>query len=56
MLVMPEIPNGSFEKKLYSMYLSYLPKEKVAFSLKMNLTRAAVLPSCSKPKNVGRSA
>ena len=29
MLVMPEIPNGSFEKKLYSMYLSYLPKEKV---------------------------
>ena len=28
MLVMPEIPNGSFEKKLYSMYLSYLPKEK----------------------------
>lgn len=30
-LVMPAIPNGSFEKKLYSMYLSYLPKEKVAF-------------------------
>ena len=35
-LVIPEIPNGSFEKKLYSMYLSYLPKEKVAFPLKMN--------------------
>ena len=35
-LVMPPIPNGSFEKKLYSMYLSYLPKEKVAFDLKMN--------------------
>lgn len=35
-LVMPSIPNGSFEKKLYSMYLSYLPKEKVAFDLKMN--------------------
>lgn len=35
-LVMPAIPNGSFEKKLYSMYLSYLPKEKVAFDLKMN--------------------
>ena len=33
---MPAIPNGSFEKKLYSMYLSYLPKEKVAFDLKMN--------------------
>ena len=35
-LVMPEIPQGSFEKKLYSTYLSYLPKEKVAFPLKMN--------------------
>ena len=33
---MPEIPPGSFEKKLYSMYLSYLPKDKVAFDLKMN--------------------
>lgn len=36
-LVMPAIPDGSFEKKLYSMYLSYLPKEKVAFTLKMNI-------------------
>ena len=35
-LVMPTIAPGSFEKKLYSMYLSYLPKEKVAFPLKMN--------------------
>ena len=35
-LMMPSIPAGSFEKKLYSMYLSYLPKEKVAFDLKMN--------------------
>ncbi len=35
-LIMPAIPYGSFEKKLYSMYLSYLPKEKVAFDLKMN--------------------
>ena len=35
-LIMPAIAPGSFEKKLYSMYLSYLPKEKVAFSLKMN--------------------
>ena len=35
-LMMPAIPDGSFEKKLYSMYLSYLPKEKVAFDLKMN--------------------
>ena len=36
-LVMPEIPAGSFAKKLYSTYLSYLPKEKVAFPLKMNV-------------------
>lgn len=35
-LVMPKIAPNSFEKKLYSMYLSYLPKEKVAFDLKMN--------------------
>jgi len=35
-LLMPEIPNGSFGKKLYSTYLSYLPKEKIAFPLKMN--------------------
>jgi len=36
-LVMPEIPNGSFAKKLYSTYLSYLPMEKVSFPLKMNV-------------------
>ena len=36
-LVIPEMPEGSFEKKLYSTYLSYLPKEKVAFPLKMNV-------------------
>ncbi len=35
-LTMPEIPLGSFAKKLYSTYLSYLPKEKIAFPLKMN--------------------
>lgn len=36
-LMLPEIPSGSFEKKLYSTYLSYLPKEKVAFPLKTNV-------------------
>ena len=36
-LIVPEIPGGSFAKKLYSTYLSYLPKEKVAFPLKMNV-------------------
>ena len=35
-LVVPEIPNNSFAKKLYSTYLSYLPKEKASFELKMN--------------------
>ena len=35
-LMIPEIPNGSFAKKLYSTYLSYLPKEKASFPLKMN--------------------
>lgn len=36
-LVMPQIPSGSFAKKLYSTYLSYLPKEKIKFPLKMNV-------------------
>ena len=36
-LMMPEIPAGSFAKKLYSTYLSYLPQEKVSFPLKMNV-------------------
>lgn len=36
-LMMPQIPEGSFAKKLYSTFLSYLPKEKVSFPLKMNV-------------------
>lgn len=36
-LVIPEIPKNSFIKKLYSTYLSYLPKEKVVFPLTMNV-------------------
>ena len=35
-LVVPSIPDGSFAKKLYSLYLSYLPKEKFKFEMKMN--------------------
>lgn len=35
-LMMPSIPEGSFAKKLYSLYLTYLPKEKITFDLKMN--------------------
>jgi len=37
LLLMPEIPAGSFAKKLYSTYLSYLPRDKAAFPLKMNV-------------------
>jgi UDP-2-acetamido-2,6-beta-L-arabino-hexul-4-ose reductase len=36
-LMLPEIPSGSFAKKLYTTYLSYLPKEKVAYPVKMNV-------------------
>lgn len=36
-LIVPEIPKNSFAKKLYSTYLSYLPKEKISFPLKMNI-------------------
>lgn len=35
-LMVPKMPDGTFAKKLYSLYLSYLPKEKFAYSLKMN--------------------
>ena len=36
-LMMPKMPDGSFAKKLFSLYLSYLPKEKFKYSLKMNV-------------------
>lgn len=36
-LIMPKMPAGSFSKKLFSLYLSYLPKEKFKYSLKMNV-------------------
>ncbi|MBR1938741.1 MAG: NAD-dependent epimerase/dehydratase family protein [Spirochaetales bacterium] len=35
-LMMPKMPDGSFRKKLFSLYLSYLPKEKFKYELKMN--------------------
>lgn len=53
-LVMPEIPNGSFEKKLYSTYLSYLPKEKVSFSLKMNVDDRGSFTELLKTENCGQ--
>lgn len=36
-LLMPKMPNGSFAKKLYSLYLTYLPTEKFKYALKMNV-------------------
>ena len=53
-LVMPEIPNGSFEKKLYSMYLSYLPKEKTLFDLNMNCDDRGSFTELLKTANCGQ--
>ena len=53
-LVMPEIPNNSFEKKLYSTYLSYLPKEKVCFPLKMNVDARGSFTELLKTVNCGQ--
>lgn len=53
-LVMPEIPNGSFAKKLYSTYLSYLPKEKVSFPLKMNMDNRGSFTELLKTQNCGQ--
>ena len=53
-LVMPEIPDGSFEKKLYSMYLSYLPKEKIAFPLKMNVDARGSFTELLKTEKCGQ--
>ena len=53
-LVMPEIPAGSFEKKLYSTYLSYLPKEKAAFPLKMNVDARGSFTELLKTANCGQ--
>ena len=53
-LVVPEIPKGSFEKKLYSTYLSYLPKEKVAFPLKMNIDARGSFTELLKSENCGQ--
>ncbi|HCH28824.1 MAG TPA: capsular biosynthesis protein, partial [Ruminococcaceae bacterium] len=53
-LIIPEIPKGSFEKKLYSMYLSYLPKEKVAFPLKMNVDDRGSFTELLKTEKCGQ--
>lgn len=53
-LVMPEIPEDSFAKKLYSTYLSYLPKEKVSFSLKMNVDDRGSFTELLKTQKCGQ--
>ena len=53
-LLMPEIPESSFEKKLYSTYLSYLPKEKAIFNLKMNTDERGSFTELLKTKNCGQ--
>ena len=53
-LVLPEIPAGSFAKKLYSTYLSYLPKEAVSFPLKMNVDDRGNFTELLKTANCGQ--
>ena len=53
-LIMPEIPAGSFAKKLYSTYLSYLPKEKISFPLKMNVDNRGSFTELLKTTSCGQ--
>ncbi len=53
-LIMPEIPFGSFAKKLYSTYLSYLPKEKASFPLKMNVDARGSFTELLKTEKCGQ--
>ena len=53
-LIVPEIPNGSFAKKLYSTYLSYLPEEKVVFDLKMNVDARGSFTELLKTEKCGQ--
>ena len=53
-LTIPEIPHNSFAKKLYSTYLSYLPKEKVSFPLKMNIDQRGSFTELLKTEKCGQ--
>lgn len=53
-LVLPEIPKDSFAKKLYSTYLSYLPKEKISFPLKMNVDARGSFTELLRTENCGQ--
>ena len=53
-LVVPEMPENSFAKKLYSTYLSYLPKEKIAIPLKMNADARGSFTELLKTEKCGQ--
>ena len=53
-LLMPEIPDNSFAKKLYSTYLSYLPKGKASFPLKMNVDDRGSFTELLKTEKCGQ--
>lgn len=53
-LILPEIPNDSFEKKLYSTYLSYLPKDKIKVELKSNVDERGSFTEILKTVNCGQ--
>ncbi|MCW2278084.1 NAD-dependent epimerase/dehydratase family protein [Heliophilum fasciatum] len=53
-LIMPDLPDGSFAKKLYSTYLSYLPASKVVFPLKMNVDARGSFTELLKTKSCGQ--
>lgn len=53
-LVVPEMPENSFAKKLYSTYLSYLPKEKIAIPLKMNADARGTFTELLKTEKCGQ--
>lgn len=53
-LFIPEIPNGSFVKKLYSTYLSYIPPSKIAYSFKSNIDNRGNFTEMFKTVNCGQ--
>jgi UDP-2-acetamido-2,6-beta-L-arabino-hexul-4-ose reductase len=53
-IIMPSIPEGSFEKKLYSMYLTYLPERKMIYPLPMNVDNRGIFTELLKSKETGQ--
>lgn len=55
-LLMPKMPDGSFAKKLYSLYLTYLPTERFKYPLKMNADERGSFTELLHTADCGRSA